>query len=363
MDTISYGIANKTKDAESNLRNQTLSAGVEGKFMNVKERIDSLEKYLEGLSLRANKLIVHDAVNIMKAHAKLNSIAKTIKYNMQNMMFDDLLDLSGIDKEKSEGYIHSPEKGSLITAEECVIETTTEELENIPSKLILIANVKVKPVSSDENLIPKMTSNTTPSGEAFASNINQGEERHTSAYEVFDRNVDSRWGANYVYGTTPIWVGYNFTESTVINKYTIKGGASFDSHHPVRWKFQGSINGQEYSDLHLVEGAKFNEMEKKEYIFENRIAFKYYRLLITETSKEYTLPNIAEIEMMGSEVSEITKNINYYISRDNGETWINISPEELFRFDDKAHPKGKQLKLKIELPANVELENYSLTWA
>ncbi|EOO44533.1 discoidin domain-containing protein [Bacillus cereus] len=363
MDTISYGIANKTKDAESSLRNQTLSSGVEGKFINVKERIDSLEKYLEGLSLRANKLIVHDAVNIMKAHVKLNSIAKTLKYNMQNMMFDDLLDVSGIDAEKSKGYIHNPEQGSLIATEECVIETTTEELESIPSKLILIANVKEASASSDKNLIPKMTSNITPSGEAFASNTNQGEKPHTSAYEAFDGNVDSIWGANFVYGPDPSWIGYKFTGLTVIGKYTIKGEANSDSFHPVSWKFQGSINGKEYSDLHLVEGTKFNKREKKEYILENRSAFKYYRLLITEISGEHTLPNIAEIEMMGAEIPESTKNINYYISRDNGETWIAILPEELFIFDDKAHPKGKKLKLKIELPANVELENYSLTWA
>ncbi|HDR4861009.1 LamG domain-containing protein [Bacillus cereus] len=146
MDTISYGIANKAKDAESSLRNQTLSDGVEGKFMNVKERIDSLEKYLEGLSLRANKLIVHDAVNIMKAHAKLNSIAKTTKYNMQNMMFDDLLDASGIDADKSSGYSHDTQFGFIQSNSEapCIIETVAETVQSSPEKVILLAGEQKK---------------------------------------------------------------------------------------------------------------------------------------------------------------------------------------------------------------------------
>ncbi|MES9780222.1 MULTISPECIES: LamG-like jellyroll fold domain-containing protein [Bacillus cereus group] len=141
MDTISYGITNKVKDAEANLRNKTLSVGVEGKSKNVKERIDSLEKYLEGLSLRANKLIVHDAVNIMKAHTKLNSIAKTTKYKMQNMIFDDFLDASGIDADKSSGYSHDTQFGFIESnsALACTVETVAEPLQSSPEKVILLS--------------------------------------------------------------------------------------------------------------------------------------------------------------------------------------------------------------------------------
>ncbi|MCU5508180.1 discoidin domain-containing protein [Bacillus cereus] len=361
MDTISYGIANKTKDAESSLRNQTLFSGVEGNFINVKGRNDNLERYLEGLSLRANQLIVHDAVNIMKAHAKLNSIAKTLKYNMKNMMFDDLLDVSGIDTEKSKGYIHNSEKGSLITTEECVIETTTEELESIPSKLILIANVKVTPVSSDENLIPKMTSNTTPSGEAFASNTNQGEKGNVSAYEAFDRDSETRWGGNTLTGPNPSWIGYRFPNPTLVDKYIVEGSSVADSYHIEDWEFQGSMDGINYTTLHSVSDATFIKQERKNYTFLNKEFYLYYRILIKK-AVDMTIPSLTGIEMMGAITNENADRINYYISRDNGETWIGISPEELFIFDDKIHPKEKKLKLKIELPVNVELQDYSLTW-
>lgn len=358
MDTISYGIANKTKDAESNLRNQTLSAGVEGNFINVKERIDNLEKYLEGLSLRANQLIVHDAVNIMKAHAKLNSIAKTTKYNMQNMIFDDLLDLSGIDVEKSTGYAHDAQNGTLTTTEESVIETITETLSHTPSQVMLITDLQKNKGISD-NLIPAMTSNTTPYGEAFASNPQDISETVSRlAYFVFDRNLSSSWGGNNV-GGPPCWIGYKFENKTNINKYSIFVGSSAIVAHPQSWILQGSNDGELYENLHTVLNQKFNADEKKEFSFVNNKSFLYYRIYCTELLSS-GLPNIYEVTM-GSDNLNV-ESVNYYISRDNGDTWVGIIPEELFLFDDKIHPKGSNLKLKIELPANVVLQNYSLTW-
>ncbi|MBJ7935649.1 discoidin domain-containing protein [Bacillus thuringiensis] len=358
MDTISYGIANKTKDAESSLRNQTLSSGVEGNFINVKERIDNLEKYLEGLSLRANQLIIHDAVNIMKAHAKLNSIAKTIKYNMQNMIFDDLLDLSGIDVEKSTGYAHVPQNGTITTTEESVIETITETLSHTPSQVMLITDLQKNKGISD-NLIPTMTSNTTPYGEAFASNP-QGISDTGSrlAYFVFDKKSNSSWGGNSV-GGPPCWVGYKFENKTNINKYSIFVGGSASVAHPQSWIFQGSNDGEVYEDLHIVLNQKFKENEKKEFSFVNNENFLYYRIYCTKLLWS-GYPNIYEVTM-GSDNLNV-ESAKYYISRDNGDTWIQIIPEELFLFDDKIHPKGSSLKLKIELPPNVVLQNYSLTW-
>ncbi|PGV22908.1 hypothetical protein [Bacillus cereus] len=358
MDTISYGIANKTKDAESSLRNQTLSSGVEGNFINVKERIDSLEKYLEGLSLRANQLIIHDAVNIMKAHAKLNSIAKTIKYNMQNMIFDDLLDLSGIDVEKSTGYAHDPQNGTITTTEESVIETITETLSHAPSQVMLITDLQKNKGISD-NLIPTMTSNTTPYGKAFASNP-QGISDTGSrlAYFVFDKKSNSSWGGNSV-GGPPCWVGYKFENKTNINKYSIFVGGSASVAHPQSWIFQGSNDGEVYEDLHIVLNQKFKENEKKEFSFVNNENFLYYRIYCTKLLWS-GYPNIYEVTM-GSDNLNV-ESAKYYISRDNGDTWIQIIPEDLFLFDDKIHPKGSNLKLKIELPPNVVLQNYSLTW-
>ncbi|ECP9029753.1 hypothetical protein FU976_08030 [Campylobacter jejuni] len=134
MDIISYGIANKAGASEKKTRDTTLAAGIQGKHPNIKSRIDSLEKAFEGLTLKANQMIVNDAINIMKANAKLNAIAKTTRYKMQNMFFDDLLNLSGIDTVKSNGYIHDPIIGTIKGG---TIITTIEIADAIPAKAIL----------------------------------------------------------------------------------------------------------------------------------------------------------------------------------------------------------------------------------
>jgi hypothetical protein len=134
MDIISYGVAGKAAKSEKATRNNVLGAGVEGTSPHVKERIDVLEESVQGVVSQADKLIVNDAVNIMKAHAKLNSVAKTMKYKMQNMVFDDLLDLSGIDTTKSSGYTHDAVNGLISNG---TIVTKTEVADSIPQRVIL----------------------------------------------------------------------------------------------------------------------------------------------------------------------------------------------------------------------------------
>ncbi|MEB2276885.1 hypothetical protein LAV82_22975 [Bacillus sp. ILBB4] len=134
MDIVSYGIGNKSAKEEANLRKDILGTGVEGAHPHVRARIDSLEEAIENVNSLANKLIINDAVNIMKAHAKLNAIANTTKYKMHNMIFDDLLDLSGIDTSKSSGYTHDTVNGSLKNGS---IVTKEEITDVIPSKVVL----------------------------------------------------------------------------------------------------------------------------------------------------------------------------------------------------------------------------------
>ncbi|MCD7910941.1 hypothetical protein KC480_05300 [Bacillus velezensis] len=138
MDIISYSASSKVSSLEEKIRNKILGKGVEGKNLNIDERITSIEKVVEGLNSKANQLILNDSINIMKAHAKLNTIAKTKRYRMQNMIFDDFIDASGVDKTKSDGYFHSITMGYIRpTGPVCTLETITEETDRNPSKAIL----------------------------------------------------------------------------------------------------------------------------------------------------------------------------------------------------------------------------------
>jgi hypothetical protein len=134
MDIISYGVAGKAAKQEKHTREDILGQGVEGSHPHAKDRIDVLENALQGVVSLTDKLIVNDAINIMKAHAKLNSVAKTMKYKMQNMVFDDLLDLSGIDTTKSSGYTHDAVNGLITNG---TIITKAEVTDAVPTKIIL----------------------------------------------------------------------------------------------------------------------------------------------------------------------------------------------------------------------------------
>jgi hypothetical protein len=140
MDVISFGIANKAGKTEKNTRENILGLGIEGTYPHVKGRIDALENALQAVVAKADKLIVNDAINIMKAHAKLNAVAKTIRYKMHNMIFEDFLDSSGIDSAKSSGYRLDTENGLVEASgsENFTIVTVPEISDYVPVKAILV---------------------------------------------------------------------------------------------------------------------------------------------------------------------------------------------------------------------------------
>lgn len=411
MDTISYGIANKVKDAEANLRNKTLSTGVEGKSKNVKERIDSLEKYLEGLSLRANKLIVTDAVNIMKAHAKLNVIAKTLKYNMQNMMFDDLLDTSGIDKDKSSGYSHDTQFGFIQSNSEapCIIETVAETVQSSPAKVILLAEEQKKKTNnygmkfngkSSHIVIPDWT--TGPDSRAFTCELTVTlDSTKNQAFVAYneDKIICGYYGnkvhlrlINTTIDGIALQIGKEYKLRYVIEFDGIKSYlriyvdgqlvVSGESQSVIpslakSWSIGQETDGGSHSDF--VDGTladirlweKVTDTVGTELSGNEEGLLLYYDFAEGEgaevidksfNKRDGQAKNTSYVELTEGE-SAVIGETSYFISRDNGETWTSIIPENLFYFDNKTIPAGTQLKVKAIIPPGVNLLNYALTWA
>jgi hypothetical protein len=141
MDIISYGEASKVTQ-QMKRTSALLGEGVQGSSASAKERIDLLQNGVEAVNSQANQMIVSDAINIMKAHAKVNAIAKTTKYKMHNMVFDDLLDLTGIDTSKSTGYSHNATLGLVSGLSNAVIQSKSETTEGTVVKVILAAEVE-----------------------------------------------------------------------------------------------------------------------------------------------------------------------------------------------------------------------------
>jgi hypothetical protein len=101
-------------------------------------------------------------------------------------------------------------------------------------------------------VIPKMTSNTAPSGVASASSTRSNYQ----PYYAFDRSTGmvgsygSQWNTNYPYG----WLAYQFTTKKCIKSYYIVGETTVTGQNPKSWTFEGSNDGSTWDVLDTVSG-------------------------------------------------------------------------------------------------------------
>lgn len=142
------------------------------------------------------------------------------------------------------------------------------------------------------NLIPPMTSNTSPQGVASASST----EGSNAAYKAFDSlfTVNGWIGAN----RADQWLAYQFNTPTIINKYTITELYE-KSAAPRDWIFQGSNDGAYWDDLDIQTGVTgWSLGVKKEFEFRNSKAYLIYRIFIKSNDGNNTYVSIGEMEMM-----------------------------------------------------------------
>ncbi|WP_063563073.1 hypothetical protein [Paenibacillus sp. O199] len=127
-----------------------------------------------------------------------------------------------------------------------------------------------------DNLIPIMTSMTTPSGRAFSSSYaNSG----NNADKAFD-NSDTY---GYVSGNGSVGhIGYEFVNPVRIGKYIVRSlSATYFPHMPKNWTFEGSNDDSNWTVLDTQVNQTWTTVNTdKEYIIDYSKAkrFKMYRL-------------------------------------------------------------------------------------
>ena len=368
MDIISYGIASKAAKQEQFTRNDVLGIGVEGSYSNVKTRIDNLEKAIQGVVAQADKLIVNDAINIMKAHAKLNAVAKSMKYKMYNMIFDDLLDLSGIDTTKSSGYMHDAINGYIKAsgANNYTIVTTPELTDVIPEKAILVVEEnKTSKIDLSNGVGGKSGEKvyTAPNGVIVtssapvytSSNVYYMEYLFNETYS--SGNADTYWLTNST-GNQTLTFDFGSLGSIIINKIKVYPKTRTDASS----NYRILVSNDNITYTEVVPWIINSTSDAYGTVREHNVSInqRYIRFELTKNGSWGVTLN--EIEFF----QQIDNNNNlgkYYISRDAGVTWEEIIPETLFYFNNNISPKDNKICLKAELPANVQLLNYALTWA
>lgn len=171
------------------------------------------------------------------------------------------------------------------------------------------------------NLLPVMTSNTAPTGEASSSG--QFLEAY-AAFKAFDNNPATYWAS---FGSAPevdpAWLQYQFASTEIISVYAvtaITGPVTIPSPfpqgatNPKSWVLEGSNDGLAWTTLDTRSNLNFFSGERKMFIFANTIAYTYYRLVVTAVAGDSrfgdsgpAMVQIAALELYGAAATEVCK--------------------------------------------------------
>lgn len=226
------------------------------------------------------------------------------------------------------------------------------------------------------NLVPKMTSNTTPSGVASANYNN------ANAYLAFDGDASTSWDSNN--STLPKLLTYQFSTPQRIVSYGLQGRAAGI---PYGWIFQGSNDGTNWVNLDQRSGQ--NPSALTVYSFSNSEYFNIYRLYITAAQGS---PRVISLGMYGiketptfysygeyessiidlgqyfreitsiSQVSSIPTNATVEIYTSTSGDYISFTPWEQINSDGTIQsPQQRYIKIKVVLKANTINENNETT--
>ncbi len=179
-------------------------------------------------------------------------------------------------------------------------------------------------VQYTDNVIPTMTSNTSPSGKASASSVYQNTDKSIQyIYFAFDKSTSSVSGWCSIGNKG--WLSYEFENEKCITKYTIvaRNASLYINQLPKDWTFEARKD--ETSDWVVLDkqtnvtGWKIGV--KKEFTFINSNPYKEYRINITANNGN-ALISIGELEMMET-VSNIKSPTNLIVNDDV--TNVNLS--------------------------------------
>lgn len=145
-------------------------------------------------------------------------------------------------------------------------------------------------------LIPEMTSNTTPSGVASASDEPTYNTTTYYAYHAF--SDDSLWWHSGTSVTTR-WISYKFNSAKNVKKFTIKNVNTSGSGNINSFKLQASNDGSSWIDLGTYTNSNVNGAEST-FNVNNESAYLYYRIYIESIHDAINYARIKRIQMYGA---------------------------------------------------------------
>lgn len=100
--------------------------------------------------------------------------------------------------------------------------------------------------------------------------------------KLTDHNLSTKFCIRNV---AAMWFKYELTASVVVAKYSISSANDMPDRDPKAWILQGSDDGLKWKDLDVKKEAKFASRRVTNiYEFPNTVAYKFYRLNVTESN-------------------------------------------------------------------------------
>jgi F5/8 type C domain len=146
-------------------------------------------------------------------------------------------------------------------------------------------------------LVPIMTSNTTPSGRAYASSY-YGSQEPWRAFDGVKNSDAGKWTSATQDGKG--WLAYEFPAPVVVTSYRITGhySATWISQNPTEWTLEGSNDGAAWTVLDSRSGITWSTgAEQKAFDITNRTPYKHYRINITSIGNNSYRAVIGELEL------------------------------------------------------------------
>ncbi|UOK65275.1 hypothetical protein MT997_13580 [Paenibacillus sp. OVF10] len=175
-----------------------------------------------------------------------------------------------------------------------------------------------------ENLIPKMTSNSSsaPIVPIFSTEWTNGIQVGAgSAFNAFDGDINkvSGWSTS-----SNAFIGIDWGTAKLIERYRITSHPTLSNTPPTGWIFEASQDNSTWITLDTKTGITWGKGEMKEFIISNTSYYRYYRLRSTVN----TTFAVGELEMLQLEAPSL---VEYDII--NEKTVVEFSENSMLDFN------------------------------
>lgn len=212
-------------------------------------------------------------------------------------------------------------------------------------------------INDTGNPVPKMTTNTTPSGIAFAT------QSPTLAFRAFDGSDSTFWEGNTQIGT----LGYQFPSPVVVNGYTIfipsdqsNADVTYSAvdRAPGTWKFYGNTSTTDENTWILLDAQTnyvlYDNNRSVWFKINNSTAYIRYRLVITACRRNGTVsPRISTLLFSTAVQPSITCTFSSAAPINGGEGFKTTDVDRLIRVKGTTDATWRQLRITARTSATV----------